>query len=182
MEWMKKAIGHLRNIIVHKYWVLYYGRKIGVSYWRLLAHDVSKFSPTEFFESVKYYRGTSSPIPACKAVKGYSLAWQHHKGRNPHHYEHWTDNYDSGVTLIKMPFECVEEMLADWFAAGRTYQGKNHSFESQKEWWLNKRSTNPAIHENTIELIDWFFSYGFVEWKLLRIMLKQHYNQLTCEK
>ena len=81
-------IGHLKTIIVHKYWVFYYACKLGIPIQGLL-HDMSKFSPIEFWESVKYYQGgKSSPINACKADKGYSLAWQHHKGRNPHHYEY----------------------------------------------------------------------------------------------
>lgn len=153
----KNIFGHLKNIITHKYWVYYYGRKLGVNRWQLLIHDISKFSPIEFWESIKYYQGTSSPIPPCKAVNGYSKAWQHHKGRNPHHYEYWTDNYDSGTTLIPMPLKYVEEMLADWFAAGRTYQGKGFTFGSQYNWWQTKKASNPAIHPLTIELIDKFF-------------------------
>ena len=154
INYIKNSLGHLRNILVHKFWVFYYGSLFGVSFWRLLMHDMSKFSPTEFFESVRYYQGTSSPIPVCKKENGYSKAWQHHKGRNPHHYEYWTDNYDNGTTLIPMPFEYVLEMLADWFAAGRTYQGKKFTLDGQMGWWIWKKSTKPAIHPTTIELID----------------------------
>ena len=161
----KGIFGHIKNIITHKYWVYYYGRKLDVSRWQLLMHDISKFSSIEFWESVKYYQGTSSPIPPCKAANGYSKAWQHHKGRNPHHYEYWTDNYDSGTTLIPMPLKYVEEMLADWFAAGRTYQGKNFTFDKQYNWWQTKKASNPAIHPLTMELIDFFFDTAY-EWKL----------------
>lgn len=157
MRKIKNVFGHLRNIVVHKFWVLYYGKQIGVSIWQLLKHDMSKFSPIEFYESVKYYQGTSSPIPPCKADQGYSEAWQHHKGRNPHHYEYWTDNYDSGTTLIPMPVKYVEEMLADWMAAGRTYMGNKFTFIGQANWWQNKKKTNPAIHPLTVALIDDFF-------------------------
>ena len=182
MEWVKNAIGHLRNIIVHKYWVMHFGRQMGVNIWRLLMHDISKFSPIEFFESVKYYQGTSSPIPACKKVKGYSNAWQHHKGRNTHHYEYWTDNYDLGMNPVPMPFECVEEMIVDWFAAGRTYQGTNHSFESQTQWWVNKKQTNVSIHPNAILLIDRFFGMGFNEWKKYRKDIKKYYKSFYSNK
>ena len=154
INYVKNSLGHLRNILVHKYWVFKYGGLFGVSLWRRLMHDMSKFSPTEFFESVKYYQGTSSPIPVCKKENGHSKAWQHHKGRNTHHYEYWTDNYDSGTTLIPMPFDCVMEMLSDWFAAGRTYQGKKFTFQGQYSWWEWKKSTKPAIHPTTVDLID----------------------------
>jgi hypothetical protein len=69
-------------------------------------------------ESVKYYTGTRSPIDVCKEKNGYSKAWQHHKGRNTHHYEHWTDNYDSGTTYIQMPLKDAMEMICDYFGNG----------------------------------------------------------------
>ena len=45
----------------------------------------------------------------------------HHRGRNKHHYEYWTDNYDEGTTCIEMPFIYVVEMLCDYLGAARTY-------------------------------------------------------------
>ena len=62
---MNKFFGHLKTVMKHKYWVWYYMNKCGHG-WRGLWHDMSKFSPTEFWESVKYYSGTRSPIDACK--------------------------------------------------------------------------------------------------------------------
>lgn len=179
MTSLKNVFGHLRNILTHKYWVFHYGRKLGMSWWQLFKHDLSKLSPVEFWESVKYYKGTSSPIPACKAEKGFSMAWQHHKGRNPHHYEYWTDNYDTGITLIPMPFKYVEEMLADWFAAGRTYQGPNFTYESQRQWWEHKKTLNPSINPHTIALIDAFFREGdmFDRWSKNKDYWKWCYKQ-----
>ena len=50
------------------------------------------------------------------------MAWFHHRGNNPHHYEYWVDNFDNyynneGLTLIKMPYKYVLEMLCDYLAA-----------------------------------------------------------------
>ena len=118
MTFIKNVLGHTRNIITHKWWVFYYACRLGIPF-RGFMHDWSKFSPVEFFESVKYYQGSSSPIPACKEANGYSLAWQHHKGHNPHHYEYWIDNVDNGGTPIKMPYKYVLEMIADYLAAGK---------------------------------------------------------------
>lgn len=171
MKNLTTTIKHLRNILVHKWWVMVYGRRMGINFWRLLVHDMSKFSPTEFWESVKYYKGDSSPIPECKKINGFSYAWQHHKGRNPHHYEYWTDNYDIGMTLIPMPYKYVCEMMADWFAAGRTYQGKEFTVKSQCDWWEWKKTTKPAIHEATIDLIDHIFMYiGEHPWDPFKVM------------
>lgn len=133
---------HFKKICIHKYWVAYYCFKCGL-YWQGIWHDMSKFSPIEFLESVKYYQGTSSPINACKADKGYSLAWQHHKGRNPHHYEYWTDNYDKGTTCIQMPYKYAVELICDYLGAARAYLGKEFSYKKELEWWENKCKNNP---------------------------------------
>ena len=157
MGYIKNIIGHTRNIIVHKFWVLYYACRLGIPV-RGFMHDWSKFSPTEFWESVKYYQGTSSPIPACKEANGYSLAWQHHKGRNPHHYEYWIDRIDEGGVPIRIPFEYVLEMIADYLAAGRTYQGKKFTFQSELDWWKGQRDQR-RMHEDTKKFLDIVFHY-----------------------
>ena len=156
IDYIKAFFGHLRNIIVHKYWVFYYACKFGIP-WRGFMHDWSKFHPIEFFESVKYYQGDKSPIPFCKLVNGVSYAWQHHKGHNPHHYEYWTDNFDGGgkPTYHKIPYEYLMEMLADWFAAGRTYIGKKFTLQDEVTWWYWKRESI-AIHPATLDWIDAF--------------------------
>ena len=67
---LKNIYLHFKKICIHKYWVGYYCFKAGIPIQGIL-HDLSKFSPTEFWESVKYYQGTYSPIDACKKKKGY---------------------------------------------------------------------------------------------------------------
>lgn len=134
---LKNTLLHFKKICIHKYWVAYYCFKVGL-YWQGITHDLSKFSWIEFWESVKYYQGNSSPINAAKADKGYSLAWQHHKGRNPHHYEYWTDNYDSGTTCIEMPYKYMVEMICDYLGAARAYLGNKFSFQDEYRWWTHK--------------------------------------------
>jgi len=155
---LKNTLAHFKKICVHKYWVAYYCFKAGL-YWQGIMHDMSKFSWIEFWESVKYYQGTSSPINACKADKGYSLAWQHHKGCNPHHYEYWTDNYDKGTTCIQMPYKYAVELICDYLGAARAYLGKEFSYKKELEWWENKCKNNPLkMHENTKNFISYIFS------------------------
>lgn len=142
--------GHLWTVLVHKWWVFVYCCKLGIP-WQGVTHDLSKFSWTEFSESVRYYRGgKESPIPSIKAERGYSMAWQHHKGRNPHHYEYWTDEYDLGTICIEMPRKYALELVADWMAAGKTYW--NFTVEDEIEWW-NKRKSGKFIHPKTKEFI-----------------------------
>lgn len=168
-SYIKNFFGHLKTIIVHKYWVFYYGCKLGIPV-RAFFHDFSKFNPIEFFESVKYYQGgVSSPINAAKADKGYSLAWQHHKGHNPHHYEHWTDKYDTGTVSIKMPWKYVIEMLADYLGAARAYTGKKFSLIGELEWWKNKLETNPLIHPETCNFMTQMFCSFAIDNKVTNI-------------
>ena len=53
--------------------------KVGM-YWQGLTHDLSKYSPSEFWQGCKYYQGYRSPNNAEREDKGYSAAWLHHKG------------------------------------------------------------------------------------------------------
>ena len=76
----------------------------------------------------------------------------HHRGRNKHHYEYWTDNYDAGTTCIKMPYKYVLELVADYLAAGRTYRGKGFTFVDEYEWWM-KCKDYKKIHKDTKDLI-----------------------------
>ena len=144
---------HLNKILVHKYWVFYFCCKAGIP-WQGITHDLSKFSPVEFCESVKYYQGNRSPIDACKEENGYSMAWQHHKGRNPHHYEYWQDNFDNGGTPLKMPYKYALEMVCDYLGAGRAYMGKSFTLDKEWQWWLGKCSKPIAMHPQTKKFVN----------------------------
>lgn len=154
--YIRNAILHFIKICKHKKWVFYYCKKAGIPI-QGLVHDLSKFSPTEFLESVKYYQGASSPIDACKKEKGYSNAWFHHKGRNKHHYEYWTDNFDYGGKPIEMPLKYKKEMICDYMAAGRAYYGSKFTFEKEYEWWQNKKQKPLLMHEKDKAFVDNFF-------------------------
>lgn len=173
---------------MHKFWVAHYCFKAGL-YWQGITHDLSKFSWVEFWESVKYYQGDSSPIPIAKKNQGYSLAWQHHKGRNPHHYEYWTDNYDDGTVAIKMPYKYAVELICDYLGAARAYLGKNFSYESEYKWWFNKclLNSNMKMYWGTYNLIYKIFLEMYIKEKanqtpediLKPKNLKQLYNEYS---
>ena len=134
---------HLRLVLRHKTRVLINCTKCGI-FWRGLVHDMSKFTPTELFESVKYYQGNRSPIGVCRRETGYSAAWLHHKGRNKHHIEYWTDPECQIQPL--MPYKYAVECVCDKLAATRVYAGKNYSTDLPLAHWLkhgNKVEGNP---------------------------------------
>lgn len=154
MGYFRKFFGHLKTILVHKYWVFYYMSKLGFPV-RGFFHDFSKLSPVEFFESVNYWNGKRSPILAAKEKQGLSYAWFHHRGRNKHHYEYWIDGLDDGGTPKIIPFKYVIEMVCDWLAAATTYDDMTPGevFDREYGWWKHKSET-AKIHTRTRLMID----------------------------
>lgn len=149
---MSKFTNHLKTVMTHRKWVRHYCFKAGM-YWQGLTHDLSKYNPTEFLESVKYYQGNRSPIDACKEDKGFSQAWFHHKSHNKHHREFWTDNYDKGTSCIPMPKQYAKEMLCDFLGAGRAYSRERFTYQDEWFWWLNQLNRNICIHPMTAYFI-----------------------------
>lgn len=148
-----KTIKHIKTITKHKWVVFKLCLKVGEP-WRGLVHDLSKYSPTEFFESIKYFNGKHSPITDCKKENGYSKAWLHHKGRNKHHSEYWVDLEAPDKTPI-MPYPYVAEMLCDKLAAGIIYEGKNWTKEYELQYW-NREKDEILINEKLKDLITDF--------------------------
>ena len=150
---INKFKGHLKTVLIHKYYVLKNCVMAGIPI-RGIVHDLSKFSPIEFFEGVKYYQGDRSPIDACKEINGYSKAWMHHKGRNKHHYQYWQDNFDYGGVPIQMPFEDALELVCDYLGAGMAYQKENFTYSKEYEWWKNKCSKGIKMHPQTKRFVE----------------------------
>ena len=125
---IKNLYNHWKTIRTHRKWVKYYCYMAGIP-WRGFTHDLSKYSPTEFFESARYWTGSSSPITEAKKAQGYSRAWLHHKGRNRHHWAYWTDNYSEGTTTHLMPCNDFVELVCDFLGAARYRRHRNEGSE-----------------------------------------------------
>ena len=137
MNIVEKIFKHIKLVSKHKWVVFKLACKVGIP-WRGFMHDWSKFSPEEFWESVKYYNGKKSPIIVCKQKNGYSKAWLHHKGRNKHHTDYWVDLSAPDKTPI-IPYPYVAEMICDKLAAGIIYKGKEWTKGYELQYWLNER-------------------------------------------
>lgn len=152
---IKKMVGHFHTINKHKFWVFYYCCLAGIPF-RGLKHDLSKYSPIEFFESARYWNGISSPINAAKLEQGISYGWLHHKGRNSHHYEYWVDDFDKGSIYRLMPEKDFTELVCDYLGAARAYN-KHFSYINEEQWWQAKRN-KCAMNESNKEMLDIIFS------------------------
>lgn len=154
---MNKYLKHFKTITKHKYYVMKFCFKCGY-YKRGLLHDLSKYGKTEFISSAKYFQGNRSPIDAEKEAIGYSLAWQHHKGHNPHHWEYWIDNIGTYKnTPCKIPYEYVIEMICDWLSAGIVYSKQKVDFKQPYKEPLKyymAHLSERIFHPETKELIE----------------------------
>jgi len=123
-----------------------------------LLHDLSKYSPAEFVASAKYFQGDRSPIDAEKEAIGYSKAWLHHKGHNPHHWEYWTDYGANGEIITnKIPANYVIEMICDWIGAGKVYGHGNWQIADLMIYYDKVRSGR-HFNPETEQLIFYFFN------------------------
>ena len=179
---LKNVVKHFLTITKHKILVFKLCCKAGEP-WRGFMHDWSKYSWTEFSESVKYYQGTYSPIIACKRINGYSKAWLHHKGRNKHHPEYWYDFATEEKTIV-MPYKYVVEMICDNLAAGKIYKGKEWSNNTQLEFWnrtKNKKQINDRIALFAKTVFEDVSKRGIDE-AIKKNNLKKIYNECVIEE
>ena len=149
-----KLFKHFYTITKHRHKVIEHCFKAGI-FWQGLGHDLSKYSPTEFFVSAKYYTGTGSPLHGERAANGYSLGWMHHKGRNKHHFEYWTDiNVQTRMyEPVKIPLKYVKEMFCDRVAASKIYQGKKYTDAFPLAYFRNEKIVQ-HMHPETYDLIE----------------------------
>jgi len=151
---MNRFFSHFHTITKHRHKVIYHCARAGIL-WRGLLHDLSKFSPTEFIKGVQYYQGSRSPNEGEREHIGYSEAWMHHKGRNRHHFEYWTDYNPETKTVspVKMPLVFVKEMFCDRVAASKVYQGKNYTDAHPLEYFTRGKARR-IIHPETSDLLE----------------------------
>ena len=147
-------IKHFKTITLHRHAVIRHAAKAGIL-WQGLWHDMSKYSPSEFWRGAKYYTGTASPNVGERNDIGYSEAWMHHKGRNKHHFEYWTD-YSVAlrkVVPVKMPIRYVVEMFCDRVAASKIYNGDKYTDRDSLNYFMRSKQTR-FIHEETSDFLE----------------------------
>ncbi len=149
---------HLKTITHHKFLVMAGCFRVGLVK-QGLCHDLSKYSPREFWTGAKYYQGDRSPNGAERQEKGYSEAWMHHKGRNRHHYEYWTDmSLETGrYESVPMPRKYLAEMVMDRIAASKTYQGKAYTDASPLKY-LNASLERLLMHPKTKRELEYILT------------------------
>ncbi len=150
----KGACKHFSTITKHRHRVMQHCMRAGIP-WQGMRHDLSKYSPTEFFAGARNYQGNRSPNERERELYGYSKAWLHHKGRNRHHFEYWVDINPETKRYepVKMPLRFVIEMFCDRVAASKIYQGANYTDRHPLEYFERGRETR-EIHPATSDFLE----------------------------
>lgn len=154
---LSMAWRYLKYIARHKYYVWVAGRQLGVSFWRLLTHDLSKLRPSEFISYCRYFYGEYPKLCTIpegmhglvlteeEVLRAFNLAWLRHQHRNSHHWQHWVLREDSGkLLLLPMPLPAIKEMVADWAGAGRAITGRWEVWE-----WYQKNKDKMLLEQKT---------------------------------
>jgi hypothetical protein len=153
---MRAHFRYLKYVLIHKFYVWSAGWLLARLrgeyrwrlFWRLVFHDMSKFSRAEWGPYVTMFYGPELYDAALKVIQrpaqgGYvgsvetamkragddikrarqydfNVAWLHHQHVNDHHWQHWLLREDSGANIqLLPPAYVVDEMVADWCGAGQ---------------------------------------------------------------
>lgn len=174
---MSRHLRYLWVVLRHKWYVLRFGWGT-VPLWRLLVHDVSKFSRAEWGPySDRFASGRAGKENKALDPQAFKDAWRHHYLNNPHHWEFWTGEntkrsanahvlweayksaeeidgiyrhyYDAALNVWAMPETFVHEMVADWKAASRVYSGEGDCLE-----WYHKTKERQVMHPSTRQRVE----------------------------
>lgn len=153
-------IKYLSHVLKHKYYVTRECFKHGII-WRGLAHDISKFKPSEFKAYRNFFCGkykSYTDFSTCLRIEfdcwsiskegvqeAFDYAWLSHQHTNPHHWQHWLLRMDDGSTqAMPMPTQYWKEMVCDWIGAGLAITGKREF----KTWYSNNKD-KMILHDQT---------------------------------
>lgn len=143
---MRRNLAYLKYVLLHKWYVFVAGRLLGVSLWRLIKHDWTKFTPAEWGPYARtFYNEDGTKKKYAKSAE-FDAAWLHHQNWNDHHPEWWVgrNEQNDAAKAFEMSEMAVREMVSDWAGAGRGITGKWEVKE-----WFEKNSINMFLDSNT---------------------------------
>lgn len=192
----KKSYNYFTLSLKHKWYVFLSGIKIKCPLWRLITHDLSKFSFIEYPFYQNFFFGNKT------MELEFSRAWLHHQNTNDHHWEYWLprsghslNNNLSDLDMIEMTDGAALEMVSDWMGASWAYGG----FRPNKDNWpwlmhqgkqvlLNRLSYINAFKVIAILKVNQLINDEFIESIINEIIDKRFENkeagniiwELTC--
>ena len=147
---MMRYINYLKYVIRHKWFVFKAGMKYFPSlhmFWRLIVHDISKFTPLEFIAYAKTFYKSDGTSQYDETME-FNQAWNHHQKCNLHHWQYWILKFDRGdIEELPMPEIYIQEMIADWLGAGKAITGR---YDNIFNWY---EYAQPTKYMNSITKI-----------------------------
>lgn len=139
-----RHVAYAKYVLRHKWYVLKACRMTGASLWLGLIHDLSKLRPSEWMPYAECFYKPDGSKQYVESV-AFTLAWNWHQKRNPHHWQAWLVTMDRGETKpLPMPERYVREMVADWIGAGLAITGKLEVWQ-----WYERNKGNMCLHHET---------------------------------
>lgn len=153
-----KYIRYFWYVLKHKYYVFMACLKYGLI-WQGIIHDWSKFLPDEAVPYANYfYNGDRRKDEFYTPTQGtyeFNMAWLKHQHRNPHHWQHYVLQEDSGeVFPVKIPDKYLKEMLCDWIGAGLA-----KSKDANVLAWYTLNRSKMVIHRESRDWIEQEIGY-----------------------
>lgn len=106
----------------------------------ILLHDDTKTIPSQYDAYDKYLFGQHSD----STERDYRYAKLEHYNTNTHHWQYWILRDESGNIILDMPYECIIEMICDWWSfswqCGDLFQIFDWYEEHKKKIKLSKRT------------------------------------------
>ena len=160
---IRRHMAYAKYVIRHKWFVTIECFRRGLV-WQGIAHDISKFRPSEWFPYARHFHNadgskrdardkTGYYKPTDTGDKAFDFAWLLHQKRNRHHWQWWILPEDEGgVNILEIPTRYVDEMLCDWIGAGRA--------QGVEEWWdptpwYEKNKAKMQLHEDTRDFVEY---------------------------
>ena len=130
---MKPILKYLWIAIKHKWYVFLAGLRVDAHIWDLIIHDWHKFTWAELPHYGRQFYGDGND------PDGWAKCWLHHQNLGKHHREYWVMRSGAGTgrdgEMLEIPDQYLREMVADWLAAGKAYEG---SWPDPNNWgWWN---------------------------------------------
>jgi hypothetical protein len=164
---MSKHFKYARYVLRHKWFVFIECCKMG------LIHDLSKFSPTEWFPYAENFYGSKpkkrnpdGSYDPLDVAPSFDYAWLSHQHHNPHHWQFWLSMGDRNTQkILKIPNKYAKEMICDWIGAGKAQGFRSPKDDPYKETraWYNKNMSKMILHERSRDFIEHIIGYEHPE-------------------
>lgn len=143
----KESLQYAWLTLKHKFYVLQAGLRLRVPLKRLILHDVSKLTSAELPHYGRQFFGDKGD------KEGWNQCWLHHMNNNDHHWEYWVPRMMvvDGYGPLRMPEVAVREMVADWLAACKAYDGEWPGSDGWK--WYKENFRKLKLHSDTRQFV-----------------------------